>query len=76
MTKPEVFIFVQGGVVQEVLSPLELKVTVIDRDVQGCGMVSVVELEPADIQEPSCRVDPERYETVMRDMKKGLVDFF
>lgn len=69
----QVFIVVNKGVVTEVIAQQPVKVVVIDRDTEGCGMVSVIEGTPADLQEPEVVVDRSRFLSLAVDTGKPLV---
>ncbi len=55
-----ILISVKGGVVQEVASDAAARVYVLDRDTDGCDMVSIVDGEVVDIQQPDVVTEPEK----------------
>lgn len=70
---PHLAVIVENGVVSEIVTPLACRVSVLDRDVNGCSEAFFVEGIETDLQQPDVCISPERLAAIQRSVDAGQV---
>lgn len=75
----KVVVFIEGGVIQDVISNNELEVRIIDGDLDGCEERDVQRIEGEDVyvysSHRTAKVDKSKVEKIFREIQKNEADF-